>query len=132
MIPVNTEDPDLAGSWFLSLNANCGAGLIFGRDHSFVSSTLCSGGTPANAMQTSVGTYTATATTWTANITKSTCPDAEKSIGDAYTATAQTLTFTEPSQVIVFSRNTATGSSGVITLGCFHMGMFTESPLAPL
>lgn len=129
---LDSESPNLAGNWFLNLNSGCVAGLNFGPDHAFAASTVCAGGTPPIAMEVSRGTYTATASRWTATISQSTCSDAEKAYGDDYVATAGNLTLTQPSQVILFARNTAQGGNGVITFGCFRMGMFTESPLAPL
>lgn len=44
-----------------------------------------------------------------------------------------TLTITSGTTALIFEPNTSTGGNGAAaTLGCFRMGVFTPSPLAPI
>jgi hypothetical protein len=131
--PTASENSYLAGKWISQINDSCLMGINFGPGRAFSFGVVCTGGTPPIAFENSVGTYIADSGRFTATIAKTTCPNGDKAISNEYGATATSLTLNTPSEVILFERNTSQGGgSGVATLGCFNMGVFTPSPLAPL
>jgi hypothetical protein len=131
-LPTSFADK-LQGNWSAMTSSNCLVGVNFVGTGTSVNVVCGNSSTNVIDLQSNQGTFTADAENIYLVMDKSTCPDADKKIYYPYSLTGTTLTLSYDTGVILLVRNTSTGGSGgAATYGCFRMGVFTPSPLAPI
>jgi hypothetical protein len=131
-VTVTTKTDPLVGNWIASLNLDCSMGVTFTDAGTWSMILGCFPVLGGFEIEAQAGTYTASASRILLTVAKATCSDAAKTGIQDYTVSGDSLSFIDSSGIILFTRNRATGGNGVGTFGCFRMGVFTPSPLAPI
>jgi len=121
----------LQGRWIATTNS-CAIGLNL-TGNAFTSRTVCPDvSTGLYDLREEDGTFTADEAKIYFHATDSTCPEPTPSYYNPYSVTATSLTLTYSDSLIVFGRNTSTGTGAVATYGCFVNGVFDPAPLVSL
>jgi hypothetical protein len=84
-------------------------------------------------VQSEQGSFTVSGNAITATPKESTCAKPDPVYSVTYSFTGSNLEIEEPTGIMVFQPDNATGSNIAITFGCFGSGgAFTASPLVPV
>ncbi len=135
--PVAPAVSRLLRSWTVQLSDMCAYGMAFRPDGTYGAATFCvDSAANRNDAYKEAGTFTEDPPAGRIHfmVEESTCPDTQKLFYDEYAVTDATLTITTAVDVTVLVPSAAgdPGTGIEATLGCFRMGKFTPSPLAPI
>jgi hypothetical protein len=126
--------PSLYGTWaYLNAAGTEGEGITINSDGTYVLSLLQITSPASANVQSEQGSFTLSGSTITATPKEATCAKPDPVYTATYSFQGSNLEIAEPSGVIVFQPDNATGSNIAITFGCFSSsGTFTASPLVPV
>jgi hypothetical protein len=129
-----TPREQLIGNWlYTNGSGSAGVGLTFDAKGSYVFSGMQEVSSTSLNAEVEQGLYSATDTAITFTAQKYTCAGPVPIYTLTYDFSGDILSLLYPSMVLAFSRNTASGASVAIILGCFQSdGSFVQSPLAPV